>query len=115
MFAAFFGLTFSVPEWVETFAKAFLEREVSKQVDRTIDRIGPPPGTGALSRAAGALYQKKQAEIEQLKSALRGKVHVQLADALADISDLDCECRARLETLLESGLDSRIRLLQATS
>lgn len=112
LFAFFFALTFHTPVWIERFAADFIEREASRQVDRKIDALQPPGGEAALSRMAAALYERNQAELERQRELLRSRAHERMADALAEIRNLDCECRARLAESGRERTEARIELLQ---
>lgn len=112
VFAFFFALTFHTPAWVEEFAADFIEKKVSKRVDTAIDSVQPPAGTGALSRAASAIYAKNEEKIEQYRESLRQKVHERMADAIAEVRDLDCDCRDKWAMWLKQGTETEIRLLQ---
>jgi hypothetical protein len=112
MFILLFSLTLYAPEWVETFGAEFIEREASKQVDETIASLQPPSGAGALSRMATALYKKNQEEIERHRESLRQRAHERLADAIAEIRNLDCECRSKWAQWLKEGTTYRIQLLR---
>lgn len=112
VFTFFFLLTFHTPVWVEKFAAEFIEREVSREIDQRIDSLQPPGGENALSRMASALYEKNEKEIERRRESLRNQVHERMADAIAQIQDLDCECRAKWASWIEEQSDARIQLLQ---
>jgi hypothetical protein len=114
-FATFFMLTFSVPAWVETFGASFIEGEVNERIDSSIDALEPPAGEGALSRVANALYQQNQQEIARLKAALKANAHERMADALAQIRDLDCVCRDKVAQFLADQFQLDIVLLQAAN
>ncbi len=112
IFAFFFALTFHTPEWVEDFAADFIEKEVSERVDTAIDSVQPPTGDTALSRAASAIYAQNEKRIEAYRESLRQQAHERMADAIAEIRDLDCECRDKWAQWLEEGTHTQIRLLQ---
>ena len=114
-FATFFAFTYSIPGWVEEFATAFIEREVAEQIDSRIDGFEPSAGDSALSQLAAALYQQNQQEIERLKGALKAGAHQTMADALAEIRNLDCECRNEYAQTLRRGFEFDIALLQAAN
>jgi len=114
-FATFFAFTYSVPGWVETFASDFIEREVTKEIDSRIDNFEITAGDSAVSQLAAALYQQNQREIDRLKEALKVGVHERMATVLAQIRNLDCECRDKYAQLLESGFQFDIALLQAAN
>lgn len=115
LFLTFFALTYSVPGWVEEFAADYIESEARERIDTTIDTIRPPDSESALARLAQSMYEKNEAQIEQLKANLKNKVHEQWATALALVRDLDCECREKWEDWFESGFQSNITLLQAAN
>jgi hypothetical protein len=115
LFAFFFGLTFSVPGWVEDFASEFIEGEVSEEIDRAINALEAPEGENALSKLAQKLQAQNEEQIAKLKLDLKEKVHEKMANALAQIRDLDCECRKKWEGALKEGFQTNIALLQAAN
>ena len=116
LFAFFFTLTYSVPGWVEEFAADYIEAEAREFIDNSIDIgfevIQPTEGGGALNQLAQSLYERNQAELEQAKENLRTKVYEQWAAAIAEIRDLDCECREKWEQWFERGLTGQAAALQ---
>lgn len=115
IFLTFFAFTYSVPGWIETFAADYIESEAQGRIDTSIDAIRPPESDNALARLAQSMYEQNEAQIEQLKTDLKNKVHEQWATALAAVRDLDCECREKWEDWFESGLNANIALLQAAN
>ena len=115
VFATFFAFTYSLPDWVERFAAGYIEAEAEERIDRTIDALRPPTSDSALARLARSMYEKNEAQIGQLKADLKNKVHEQWAAALAEIRDLDCECRRRYANRFESGFKADIAMLQAAN
>lgn len=112
LFAFFFALTFHTPEWVEKFSAEFIEREASKRIDERIDAVQPPGGDNALARMAGALYRKNEEAIERHRELLRLRVHERMADAIAEIRDLDCTCRDKWAQWLTDGTTTQMQLLE---
>ena len=115
VFVTFFAFTYSVPGWVESFAADYIESEAQKRIDASIDAVRPPESGNALARLAQSMYEQNEGQIEQLKSNLKNKVHEQWAAALAEVRDLDCECREKWEDWFESGFNTNIALLQAAN
>ncbi len=111
LFAFFFALTFSTPHWVEQYAADFIEAEAAKQIDRTIDAYKPPEPDGALARLATDWYAKNEAQIARHKESLKLRVHERMADAIAEIRNVDCACRAEWAQWLKEGTEHRIQLL----
>jgi hypothetical protein len=115
VFSTSFALTYSVPEWVETYAADFIENEVRAEVSSRIDDFEVSAGDSAASQLAAALYRQNLREIERLKEALKAGVHESMATALAEIRDLDCECRDKYAQVFERTLQSDIELLQGAN
>ena len=115
LFGFFFVLTFSTPQWVERFAVDFIETHAREEVESSIERWQPVWRDGVAGRVAEALYREKQAEIEQLKQQFKNGIRETWATALAEIRDLDCECREKILDLLETGTAGRLLSLEAGS
>jgi hypothetical protein len=115
IFLTFIAFTFSVPGWVETFAADYIESKAQERIDASIDALRPPDSESALARLAQSMYEKNEAQIEQMKANLKNNVHRQWAEALAAVRDLDCECREKWEDWFESGFNTNIALLQAAN
>jgi hypothetical protein len=112
IFAAFFSFTYSIPGWVESFAADFIDHEVSELIDSRIDGFELPASDNTLSQIASALYQQNQQDVDRLKAALKDGAHEKMADALAQIRDMDCECRDKYAQVLADGFEFNIALLQ---
>lgn len=115
IFAFFFALTFNTPEWVEMYAADFIEREALKQIDAKIDYLRPPSRVTAVARAATAQYKKNEDDIERHRESLRLQVNERMSDAIAEVRDLDCECRAMWAEWLNEGSTMQIHLFQKTN
>lgn len=115
IFTFFFVLTYSTPTWVEEFASEYIEREAAERVDGSIDAIQVPESDSALARLGQSIYEKNEAQIEARREQLRANVHQQMAAALAQIRNLDCECREKTAKWLKEGFETDIRFLQATN
>jgi hypothetical protein len=111
-FAFFFALTVRTPEWLERYASDFIEREAGKQIDERVDSFQPISGESALSRMATGLAQKNENDIARYKESLKQQAHERMADAIAEIRNLDCECRAKWAQWLKEGTENQILLLQ---
>ena len=101
VFATFFAFTFAIPQWVEDFAAAYLEREVIEQVDAHIDALRPPDDGGLLSRAAAAVYERNETEVRRLKTQIKARSRELLAGSLSAVRDPACECRLRTAEALQ--------------
>jgi len=113
LFGFFFVLTFSTPQWVERFAVDFIETHAREKVNSGVENWRPQWRDGVPGQLAGLLLQQTQAEREQLQELLEKGVRETWAKALAEIRDLDCECRERILGLLESGTKLRLQSLDS--
>jgi hypothetical protein len=111
LFAFFFMLTFWRPAWVETFAADFIKNEVASELHTRIDALAFEGASDALSRAAAAIYQKNQQQIDNYKADIEARIDQQIAACIAQLLKLDDTARARLARSLEQGrFDSVISL-----
>ena len=115
IFSLFFALTFSTPTWVEEFASDYIEGEATERLDQGIDSIQVPESDSGLARLARSIYERNQEQIEVRREQLREKVHEKKADALAQIRNLDCECRKKAAERLKRGFEIDIGFLQASN
>lgn len=115
MFITVFALTYSVPDWIETYGANYIERKAQQRTDRVIDSFQPPEGEGALSRLARSVYDKNEERIEGLRTQLKDSVNEKWASAMASIRDLDCECRKQWEDIFENSFLAEISLARAVN
>lgn len=113
LFMAFFALTFSTPQWVERFAVDFIEARVSERVDAGIDALRPIPISGVAARVAKGLQRQNEVALENLKERFKGGVRQAWSAALAEVRDLDCECREKWSGFLEAGTFQQLASLEA--
>ena len=102
-FAFFFILTFSVPRWVETFARDYITERVTERVDATLGS-SLAAANETLPDAARRLLERNTSHMAKLQEHSREL----MAAALAEIRDPDCACRLR--ALLHSGGESSAAL-----
>jgi len=115
IFGTFFSFTYAIPDWVERFAADFIEGKVHDKIDESIDALQPPEGQGMLASFAKALYSDNQSRIEAIREKLRLEVHEHMADAIAKIRDLDCECRDKWAEFYKKGFEFELNLLQTAN
>lgn len=108
-------LTFSVPGWLEDFASSYIEGELVQRIDSSIDDFSPPTREGLLGDLARKAYDANSEKIEVVKGQLKSKAHESIASALAEIRDLDCECRAKYADTFKRGFEFKMSSLQAAN
>ena len=115
IFASVFSLTFAVPEWLESVASTYIERELSERLDTTIDRFSPPTREGLIGDLGRKLFEANEEKIADAKQQLRTKAHEAMALALAEIRNLDCECRSKYAAFFQQGFEFNISILQSAN
>ena len=117
-FATVFSFTYSIPGWVEDYGREFIERKARERMETTIDNLAAvdlPGSDSTLGQLAQTLYDKNEARIASLKTALKEQVAERYAAAIARIRDLDCECRVQWAERIREGFEFEIGMLQAAN
>jgi hypothetical protein len=115
LFGGLLALTFYTPSWVEHAARDFITTEVQAEVDARITGVDVAGNARRLANAAEVLFRQNAERLDALKAGLRAKLHERIADALTEIRDVDCACRARIAGLLESGMLNSLSSLEAAN
>ena len=107
--AAFFTSLLDVG-YVEAIAKDIIRHQVEKKVHEKIDALDDK----FLSTKAGALIKKHAEEAEAVRRQLKEKIPERISAVIAEMRNLDCECRNKIENYLRDGFESHIaRAFQA--
>ncbi|MEL6951082.1 MAG: hypothetical protein AAGM16_13320 [Pseudomonadota bacterium] len=117
-YAAVFAITYSTPVWVEEVGRDFIERKARERLDESVARVQivvTPDGDSQLGQLARSLYEKNEDRIAKLQAALEARVAEQFAAAIAQIRDIDCECRAKWAELIRDGIQTELELAQAAN
>lgn len=104
LFGAAFFTSLANPGYVEEIAKNIIRHEVEKKVHAKVDALDEK----FLAVKAGAMIQKHAQEAEQARRQLREKVPERIAAVIAEMRNLDCECRRKIENQARAGLEWRI-------
>lgn len=96
VFLSFFALTYRTPEWVETFARGYIEQQVRDRIQADIRAIAPAAGNTEFENFAATIYESNAVKIEALKARLLNRANDLFLVALDQVRDLDCTCRARI-------------------
>lgn len=115
LFATFFYFTYSIPGYVEEVGKDFIKAQIQERTNDRIDGLKLNHGDSKLAKLAGKLYEKNQQKIDALKGQLKNKAHEKLADVIAEMRNLDCECRKIYAERLKQGYESQLSLLESAN
>lgn len=104
MFGAAFFASLLNAGYVEEVAKGIIRHQVEKKVNEKIDALDDK----FLSTKAGALIKKHAGEAEAARQQLKEKVPERIAAVIAEMRNLDCECRIKIANLFRDGFESQI-------
>ena len=91
--------------------------KVSQLVDGVIDSVYVFYGQHIVKKNEKEIIKKifTQQEIENIKMQLKNQAHEQLAAVIAEMRDLDCECRKKDAQIYKEGFEFRLALLQVAN
>jgi len=112
LFSTAFIFTFSVPEFVENIGKDFIKNKIEAQTREKIERLTFSSTNTTLNKFADKILKNNHTQIEQLQNDLKFKAHEKLAEVVAKMRDLSCECRTQYEKQLERDTKAQILTLQ---
>lgn len=108
IFASAFTATFVSPAYLETAGKEFIRAQVEREVREKIDNIKTEP----LEKLAGLLAKRYEVDISDVKQKLKDGLPEKTAAIIAEMQDLSCECRLKLENQIRHSFDLRITSLE---
>lgn len=92
------------PGIVEKVAKGIIRHEVEKRINETVDALD----SSFLVKKAEALSSGHAVDIAKTKRLLAQQLPARLASTIAEMQDLDCECRKSIETFIDRGFENQI-------
>ena len=115
IFGTFLYFTYGIPGYVEVMGKEFIKHQIMKKTDEKIESLQLNSKDSKLAQLAEKLYQQHQEEIDRIKAQLRSQAHEQLAAVIAEMRDLNCECRSKYAQMYKEGFEFRLASLQAAN
>lgn len=112
LFGTAFWFTFGVPGYVENQAKEFIKGRIENETKEKIDSLSLAAKESKLGKLAQKLMDTNEEEISKIQASLESQLHVKIADVIAEMADLDCECRDKYAQLIKSGFESRLLSLR---
>jgi hypothetical protein len=115
LFIPLFIFTFADPHLVEKSGKAFVEWKLQTETNKKIDSIKLPK-SGKLEKLLGAKARKLRDEterkLENIKLQLKSDAPAIIAEQIAKLRNLDCECRKKWEERIRISMESRLLSLE---
>lgn len=99
IFASAFLASIASPALVEQIAKNLIRHQVESKVREKIDAID----ANFLTRKAAVFAKGYTDEVSAIKRQLAERLPARLATVIAEMGNLDCECRKKIETNLKEG------------
>ena len=104
VFLAAFVYSFASPESVEQHAKDIIRYEVEKRVNEKITAIDQ----SFLAAKAGKFIEKYTDQIRQTQALLSQEAPQRLTAVIAQMQDISCECRKKIEDTFRKGFQAQI-------
>lgn len=103
-FGTLFVMSVVSPGYVEQVAKEVIRYQVERKVHEKVDAID----ARFMASRAAVVVKHLGDEIAQAKAHLSEKLPERIAAVIAEMRDLDCECRKKIERNIRSGFEWRI-------
>ncbi len=103
LFSSGFGLTFSVPGFVEDIGKTFIKNTIIEKTQEKINTINHVSNNPSFKKLLGKLSKNNQDHIDRYKTQLKNNAHEKIAEVIAQMSDLSCECRKKYSAMIKEN------------
>lgn len=107
IFLPLFFFTFADPQLIENSGKSFVEWKLQSETNQKIDSIRLPEPTNLenlLGAKARELRAQTELQLEKTKQQLKDDAPAILAKQIAELRNLDCECRKKWEARLKQSM-----------
>ncbi|WP_444931342.1 hypothetical protein ACJJIF_06060 [Microbulbifer sp. SSSA002] len=116
LFAPLFLLTFADPHVIEKSGKSFIEWKLQSEANMQIDAVQLPEPTKLevlLGAKARELRAKTEKSLEKVKQQLKADAPAILAEQIAKLQNLDCECRKKWQQSIRVSMEAKLASLEA--
>ena len=115
IFVPLFLFTFADPQLIEKSGKTFVEWKLQSEVDQRVDLLELPKET-KLENLLGAKVKELRAQtehkLEQIRQQLKNDAPAIIAEQLAKLRNLDCECRKKWESSIKASMNLKLISLE---
>lgn len=115
LFGTAFWFTFGVPGGVEEIAKDFIKERIEQETKEKIESLSLVKKNSKLSNIVKRLSKNKEKEIEALKVQLQSKVYEKAALVIAEMRNLNCECRKKYTHSIKEHIELKLFSLQTAN
>lgn len=116
LFLPLFLMTFADPQLIENSGKAFVEWKLEQESRERVDAIRLPPEhkfEKLLGQKAEQLRKDTEQKLAVIRQQLNDDLPAILAEQIAKVRNLDCECRKKWEERLRQSMQLKIISLEA--
>jgi len=116
IFVSLFLFTFADPHLIEKSGKSFIDWKLQSETDKKIDSIvlaEPTKFESLLGAKARELRAETELNLEKVKQQLKADAPAILAEQIAKLRNLDCECRKKWETSLRLSMQAKLLSLES--
>ena len=103
LFSSGFVLTYSIPGFVEEAGKDFIKSKVEEKTNEKIESFKLNKNNQFFIFAS-RLMKNNENEIKKLKERLKFNAYNKLAAVIAEMRNLDCDCRKKYAKKLKKTL-----------
>ncbi len=115
IFGSALALTFFRPAALEASARNFIKAQIERETHERIDALSATAVESRLGQLAAKVLARDQARAVQLRELLKSGVDAKVAAVVAEMADLNCECRRRITDLISRGLQLELSLVDAAA
>lgn len=115
IFTPLFLFTFADPQLIEKSGKSFIEWKLQSETDKKIDSVQLPKISkieSLLGNKAKQFRQKTEGKLETLKKQLKADAPALIAEQIAKLRNLGCECRKKWEQKLRDSIKFQLASLE---
>ena len=104
LFGAAFAVSVTNPLFVEGIAKEIIRQRIQQKMNEKIDALDE----NFIVNKASHLIKGFQKEAEDTKRMLRERLPERIVAVMAEMQDISCECRTKIESRILKGLEDGI-------
>jgi hypothetical protein len=108
LFGIIFVYSFTSSYKIEKHASGFIKNQIQQKANEKIDSFGQNTSENKLIKISQKVFEKNQDKINKLKTKLKEGLPERIADTIAKMQDLNCECRNKYSNFVKDVLDISI-------
>jgi hypothetical protein len=112
VFGLALALTWLSPIQVERAARGFIQSELEREFAERLGVVREGARETRIGRIAQGLAERHEAEIAALRERMASGLNGEIAEAVARMQDLSCECRQLLRQQLDAATEGRQATLE---